>query len=136
MQENRIARLFCDSALMQGIYKIENGPMIIGAWGKDVGTMERRLKLALVYPNWEISPIREYSKSKLSSANVLKDLADLDGVRPEMITDIYTAIMANMNELEVQLDSNGKCSLCEAYQTLCEYVEQYEEPGRVFARDG
>lgn len=98
--------------------------------------MERRLKLALVYPNGEVSPIREYSQSKLSGAKALNDLADLDGVKPELITSIYLAVREKMETLAVQTDSDGKCSLCETYRALCEYVEQYEEPGRVFIRDG
>ena len=49
--ENKIARFLCDNSLMQEIYTIKKGPTIVGAWGKDAGTMERRLKLAFVYPN-------------------------------------------------------------------------------------
>jgi hypothetical protein len=121
---------------MQEIYTIEKGPTIVGAWGKDAGTMERRLKLAFVYPNGEVSPIKEYSQSKLSNAKALNNLADLDGVKPELIISIYLAVREKMETLAVQTDSDGKCSMCETYRTLCEYVEQYEEPGRVFVRDG
>lgn len=133
--ENKIAKFLCDSSLMQEIYTIEKGPTIVGAWGKDAGTMERRLKLAFVYPDGEVSPIKEYSPSKLSDKKALKDLADLDGVSPELITGIYSAVRKKMETLAVQTDSGGKYSLCETYRTLCEYVEQYEEPGR-FVRDG
>lgn len=134
--ENKIARFLCDNSLMQEIYTIKKGPTIVGAWGKDAGTMERRLKLAFVYPNGEVSPIKEYSQSKLSNAKALNNLADLDGVKPELIISIYSAVREKMETLAVQTDSDGKCSLCETYRTLCEYVEQYEEPGRVFVRDG
>lgn len=134
--ENKIARFLCDNSLMQEIYTIEKGPTIVGAWGKDAGTMERRLKLAFVYPNGEVSPIKEYSQSKLSNAKALNNLADLDGVKPELIISIYSAVREKMETLAVQTDSDGKCSLCETYRTLCEYVKQYEEPGRVFVRDG
>lgn len=134
--ENKIARVFCDNSFMQKICTIKEGPTIVGAWGKDIGTMERRLKLALVYPDGEISPIKEYSQSKLSDAKALKDLADLDGVKPELIEGIYSLVKQKMDTLAVQADSDGKCSLREAYQALCEYVEQYEEPGRVFIKDG
>lgn len=134
--ENKIARFLCDNSLMQEIYTIKKGPTIVGAWGKDAGTMERRLKLAFVYPNGEVSPIKEYSQSKLSNAKALNNLADLDGVKPELIISIYSAVRKKMETLVVQTDSDGKCSLCETYRTLCEYVEQYEEPGRVFVRDG
>ena len=134
--ENKIARFLCDNSLMQEIYTIEKGPTIVGAWGKDAGTMERRLKLAFVYPNGEVSPIKEYSQSKLSNAKALNNLADLDGVKPELIISIYSAVRKKMETLAVQTDSDGKCSMCETYRTLCEYVEQYEEPGRVFVRDG
>ena len=129
--ENKIARFLCDNSLMQEIYTIKKGPTIVGAWGKDAGTMERRLKLAFVYPNGEVSPIKEYSQSKLSNAKALNNLADLDGVKPELIISIYSAVREKMETLAVQTDSDGKCSLCETYRTLCEYVEQYEEPGRV-----
>ena len=132
--ENKIARFLCDNSLMQEIYTIKKGPTIVGAWGKDAGTMERRLKLAFVYPNGEVSPIKEYSQSKLSNAKALNNLADLDGVKPELIISIYSAVREKMETLAVQTDSDGKCSLCETYRTLCEYVEQYEEPGRVFVR--
>lgn len=132
---NEIARLLRDTG-MQEICTIENGPTIVGAWGKDTGTMVRRLKLAFVYPDWEISPIKEYSPSKLSNAKILNDLADMDGVRLELIADIYSAIMEKLETLAVQEDSDGKCSFSEAYRALCKYVEQYEEPGRVFTRDG
>ena len=134
--ENKIARFLCDNSLMQEIYTIKKGPTIVGAWGKDAGTMERRLKLAFVYPNGEVSPIKEYSQSKLSNAKALNNLADLDGVKPELIISIYSAVREKMETLAVQTDSDGKCSMCETYRTLCEYVEQYEEPGRVFVRDG
>lgn len=134
--ENKIARFLCDNSLMQEIYTIEKGPTIVGAWGKDAGTMERRFKLAFVYPNGEVSPIKEYSQSKLSNAKALNNLADLDGVKPELIISIYSAVREKMETLAVQTDSDGKCSLCETYRTLCEYVKQYEEPGRVFVRDG
>ena len=134
--ENKIARFLCDNSLMQEIYTIKKGPTIVGAWGKDAGTMERRLKLAFVYPNGEVSPIKEYSQSKLSNAKALNNLADLDGVKPELIISIYLAVREKMETLAVQTDSDGKCSMCETYRTLCEYVEQYEEPGRVFVRDG
>lgn len=134
--ENKIARFLCDNSLMQEIYTIKKGPTIVGAWGKDAGTMERRLKLAFVYPNGEVSPIKEYSQSKLSNAKALNNLADLDGVKPELIISIYSAVREKMETLAVQTDSDGKCSLCETYRTLCEYVKQYEEPGRVFVRDG
>ena len=36
--------------------------------------------------------------------------------------------------MKIQADSEGKSSLCEVYRALCEYVGQYEEPGRVFVR--
>ena len=87
--ENKIARFLCDNSLMQEIYTIKKGPTIVGAWGKDAGTMERRLKLAFVYPNGEVSPIKEYSQSKLSNAKALNNLADLDAVKPEQIISIY-----------------------------------------------
>lgn len=134
--KNMFALLSGANPLMEKLYTIENGPTIIGAWGKDIGTMEKRLKLVLVYPDGGVSPIREYSQGKLTDAKALKDLADLDGVKPELIADIYSAVKKKMETLTVQTDSNGKYPLREAYQALCEYVEQYEEPGRVFIRDG
>ena len=65
--ENKIARFLCDNSLMQEIYTIKKGPTIVGAWGKDAGTMERRLKLAFVYPNGEVSPRSEEHTSELQS---------------------------------------------------------------------
>ena len=70
---------------MTEICGIKNGPTIMGAWGKDSGTMERRLKLALVYPDGEVSPIHEYNQRKLTSAKALSDLADMDGVSVKLV---------------------------------------------------
>ena len=98
--------------------------------------MERRLKLALVYPDGEISPVREYAKRKLTEAKALNDLADLDGIAPGMVNDIYKAVMKQHRNLPVQEDRNGQCSIMQAYRALCEYVWEYEEPGKVFIRDG
>lgn len=121
---------------MQEIYKTESGAIIIGAWSRDVGTMERRLKLAVVYPDGAISPIREYKKRKLADRKSLYDLADMDGIAFKEIDTIWKAVAKKAAQLTVQSDSDGKLPICEAYRVLCEYVEQYEEPGRVFIRDG
>ena len=136
MQENKLAKLFSANSLMQEIYETESGSKIVGAWSRDVGTMERRLKLAVVYPDGEVSPIREYPKRKLADKKSLYDLADMDGIAFKEIEAIRKAIATKAAELAVQEDSEGKLSICGAYQALCEYVEQYEEPGRVFIRDG
>lgn len=122
--------------MMEKICTIKNGPIMVGAIGKDIGTMEVRLKLAFMYPDGEVTPIREYLPSKLTSPKAIKDLADLYGVTPELIPRLYTAIKGKMKTLVVQTDCNGKASIRSAYWALCEYVEQYEEPGRVFIRDG
>ena len=127
---------FDTETTMQKICTVKDGPTIVGAWSKDTGTMERRLKLALVYPDGEVSPIREYAQSKLVNAKALKDLADLDGIEAELIESIYKVVMDKKNDLSVQADGNGKCSLRQAYMELCKYVSSYEEPGRVFIRDG
>lgn len=136
MQNTELMNLICENTLMQEIYTTENGPTIVGAWGKDVGTMEQRLRLALVYPDGEVSPIMEYSKSKLANINTIMGLVDLDGIQRKMIGKIHMNIMNKLDELAVQQDSSGKCSVRQAYQELCDYVEQYEEPGRVFIKDG
>lgn len=121
---------------MTEICGIKNGPTIMGAWGKDSGTMERRLKLALVYPDGEVSPIHEYNQSKLTSAKALSDLADMDGVSVKLVEGIYEAIMKKKDTLMVQADGSGKCSLRQVYEELCQYVDDYEEPGKVFIKDG
>lgn len=138
MKINNFNLPFDTETTMQKICAVnkEGGPTIVGAWSKDTGTMERRLKLALVYPDGEVSPIREYSQSKLVNAKALKDLADLDGIGAELIESIYKVVMEKKDDLSVQSDGNGKCSLRQAYCELCEYVSNYEEPGRVFIRDG
>ena len=120
---------------MTRICDIKDGPTIMGAWGKDSGTMERRLKLLLVYPDGEISPIREYIPSKLS-VKTLSDLADMDGVGVELVKGIYEIIMTKKKEIVVQKDGSGRCSLRQVYEELCKYVNDYEEPGKVFKRDG
>lgn len=120
---------------MAKVYEVAGGPVVFGAWSRDVGTMERRLKLALVYPDGEISPVREYAKQKLTEAKALNDLADLDGIASKMVNEIFEAVMKQHCNLPVQGDRNGQCSIMQAYQALCEYVAEYEEPGRVFVRD-
>lgn len=135
--EMNIILPFETDTTMQKICAVKNGgPTIMGAWSKDTGTMERRLKLALVYPDGEVSPIMEYAQSKLVNAKALKNLADLDGIEAELIEGIYKVVMDKKNSLAVQADGNGKCSLRQAYRELCEYVSNYEEPRRVFIRDG
>ena len=119
---------------MTSIFQIKDGPTILGAWGKDVGTMVRKLKIMVAYPNGDCSPILEFSPSKLSNSKALNSLADLDGVDLKNIQEIYDATLANWNTMKVQVDGSGKCSLGYAYQALCKYVEQYEEPGKVFIR--
>lgn len=136
MQKNKIVKFFCDDSLMQEIYKAKNGAMVVGAWSRDIGTRECRLKLAIVYPDGEVSPIREYPKSKLTEKKCINDLANMDGITTAEIEAIYTAVIAEAPKLKVQADSDGKSSLVDVYQALCEYAEQYEEPGKVFVRDG
>lgn len=136
MQENKIVKLFCTSSLMQEIYRTRTGAAIIGAWSRDIGTKECRLKLAIVYPDGEVSPIREYPKSKLTDKKCLNDLANMDGVTAMEIEAIHRAVFEQASQLTIQADSNGKSSLIDVYRALCEYVKQYEEPGRVFIRDG
>ena len=122
---------------MQDLYQVSNGPTVVGAWGLDVGTKEMKLKLALVYPDGEVSPVREYGKQKLySGPKALKDLTDFYGITAKAVEDIFKAVIQNQNELSLQTDGSGKCSLSQAYQTLCEYVAEYEEPGKVFIREG
>lgn len=136
MRNNEIARLFCSNSPMQEIYKTEKDVIIIGAWSRDVGTRECRLKLASIYPDGEVSPIREYPKSKLTDKKCLNDLANMDGITAVEIEAIHKAVIAQASQLQIQADSDGKSSLSEVYQALCEYVGTYEEPGRVFVRDG
>lgn len=125
------------SGEMKKLYQVSNGPTVVGAWGLDVGTKEMKLKLALVYPDGEVSPVREYSKQKLySGAKVLKDLTDFYGITAKAVEDIFKAVIQNQNGLSLQTDGSGKCSLSQAYQALCEYVAEYEEPGKVFIREG
>ena len=122
---------------MKELYQVSNGPTVVGAWGLDVGTKEMKLKLALVYPDGEVSPVREYSKQKLySGAKVLKDLTDFYGITAKAVEEIFKAVIQNQNGLSLQTDGSGKCSLLQAYQALCEYVAEYEEPGKVFIREG
>lgn len=127
---------FGGNTAMKEICKVGNNAMLMGAWGRDVGTMERKLMLVAVYPSGEVSPIREYNQSKLTDHKALKDLADLDGIVPSRIEEIYTQVIQKSKELTVQEDSCGKCSLKQAYESLCEYVQEYEEPGKVFMKDG
>lgn len=131
-----VVERFMAAGTMAKVYEVAGGPVVFGAWSRDVGTMERRLRLALVYPDGEISPVREYAKQKLTEAKALNDLADLDGIAPKMVNEIFEAVMKQHRNLPVQGDRNGQCSIIQAYQVLCKYVAEYEEPGKVFIRDG
>lgn len=128
--------VFVDNTSMSEIFKTEKGAVIIGAWSRDVGTMECRLRLAVVYLDGGVTPVREYKKSKLTDKKCLCDLADLDGIRAVEIGPIYNAVVEKAAQLQVQVDCDGKLPMSEVRRVLSEYVEQYEEPGRVFARDG
>lgn len=119
-------------AFMEEIYRSKSGEVVVGAWGRDVGTMELRLKLSVVYPNGDISPIRNYPKHKLINYKVLNDLTDLDAITPQMVPEIYNAVVNKSKKMPVQEDGSGKCSIKQAYKALCDYVRKYEEPGRVF----
>ena len=121
---------------MLEIYKSTNGVAVVGAWSRDTGTMERRLKLAAVYPDGEVSPIPEDGKREQTSAKAVSDLADLDGITAQMVTEIFGEVMKKQKEIPVQADGSGKCSILRAYMELCEYVQEYEEPNKVFIRDG
>lgn len=128
---------FKKNSKMQKIYQVPNGPTVEGAWGLDVGTREMKLKLVLVYPDGEISLVREYSKQKLySGAKALKDLTDFYGITDQAVGEIFKAVIEKQNKISLQTDGSGKCSLFQAYQALCEYVAEYEEPGKVFIREG
>ena len=100
---------------MKRICAIKGGPVIMGAWSKDMGTMELRLRLALVYSDGEVSPIHEYDQRKLTNAKALNDLAEMDGVKPELIEGIFKKVTESRDTLAVQMDRNGKCSLRQAY---------------------
>lgn len=132
----KIVQQYVADGLMAELYKSESGVMVVGAWGRDAGTLELRLKLTVVYPDGEVSPIREYAKRKLTEAKALNDLADLDGIAPKMVPEIFKAVMRKQDAIPVQKDRSGNCSVSQAYKALCEYVRDYEEPGRVFVRDG
>lgn len=67
---------------------------------------------------------------------VLKDLTDFYGITAKAVEEIFKAVIQNQNGLSLQTDGSGKCSLLQAYQALCEYVAEYEEPGKVFIREG
>ena len=136
MEETGISVVDTADGTMEIIYKTKAGVFVVGAWSRDVGTMELRLKLSVVYPNGDISLIRDYPKRKLINDKVLNDLVDLDGIAPEMIPEIYKMVINNYDKIPVQEDGSGKCSLKQAYKALCEYVRDYEEPSRVFIRDG
>lgn len=127
---------FATTSLMRPICILKNGACLMGAWGQDVYTKGRALKLALMCPDGDVSLIYEFPKSKLVNKNALLKMTDLDGIDLSDLEELFTIIMEKKNDLEVQEDSSGKCSLEFAYQSLVEYVERYEMPGTVFIRDG
>lgn len=127
---------FLAGQAMKEILIVDKGAKVMGAWGKDDGTKVCKLKLALVYPNGEVSPIRSYPKSKLTSSKAIQDLTDLDGVRREHLDQIMNKLVTLKDKLPVQTDGSGKCSMTYVYSALCSYVRDYEEPRKVFIRDG
>lgn len=135
VDENHQSVMVVATGTMQVIYTTESGVSVVAAWTRDVGTMERKLVLVLVYPNGERTPAREYAPSKLTVKN-LRELMDLDGVEPEDIDKLYESIKEKKAELPVQFAGSGKCSLHQAYRALCDYVQTYEQPGVVFVTEG
>lgn len=121
--------------LKQVIHTTKVGVSVVAAWSKDEGTKETKLILVLLYPDGEISPIMEYQKSKLGNAKTFMNLADLDGVELEEIEAIFKAFLEKKDSLPKLTGGEGKCSLTEAYKALCEYVNEYEEPQKVFVKD-
>lgn len=108
---------------------------IMGVLSKDVATMERRLRLVLVYESGEVSTFHEYRLSKLSE-KALADLTDMDGICRYDIEDILKAIGQKLNQLNTMTDREKKCSVMQVYRELCKYVSTREQPGEVFVLDG
>lgn len=130
---------------MTPIYSTSDGTTIAVEWGEDTGTKERKLLLAVVYADGEVSPIREYNPSKLVSPGrdkppaVLKELADLAGLKTSDVQPIYLAYKAfskTKGAIKIQNTSGEKCSLQQAHRELTEYVCQYMEPDKVFVHEG
>ena len=121
-----------DSDGLAYICEKPDGPTIVGAWSRDVGTMERKLLLALAYPDGEVSPVHEYAPSTLTTQKGLRDLENMDGVEAGDIGGIYRAIQESWDCLPVRGMGSGKCSIRQAHLALTEYVREYLEPGKVF----
>lgn len=119
----------------QVIYTTETKVSIMALWSRDAGTKETKLGLILVYPDNEVSPIIEYQKSKLGNQKAFLNLADMDGVELEDVEKIYKAFIAKKKELNKDFGGEGKISSKSAYITLCDYVNDFEEPQKVFVKD-
>lgn len=134
---NKVNELLENSGL-KAIYTKEDGTTVAGAWSKDCGTKGRKLILALAYADGEISPILEYSPSKLLSTSIdkapkaLNNLGDMAGLTSADVLKVYQAILENKDTLTVQLIGNGKCSINQARRELTEYVVRFMEPEKVF----
>lgn len=118
------------------VYAIKKGPIIMAAYEKNTGTMERRLMLTLVYPDEGFSATKEYIPSKLKDYMSMINLVDMCGVDREEIKNIYDAVMKKEKDIVEWEGGSGKCSMWQVYQELCEYVGRYTEPGKVFVKDG
>ncbi len=95
-----ILEQFKANTKMTEIYETKLGAVIMGVWGRDVGTKVLRLKLVVVCPDGESSPTLEFQKSKLTSKKALSCLADIDGVPMNEMESIYKAIVGAGENLE------------------------------------
>ncbi|MFV0239788.1 MAG: hypothetical protein ACK5H4_07075 [Lacrimispora sphenoides] len=117
---------------MHSIYTTDEGVTIAGVWNNDVGTKAQQLNLAVIYQDGEVSPIHEYSKSKLTQPKALADLGNLCGIDIAQLEPIYKQLKKDLKVLPVQNGGSGKISLKQAYLALCEHVDRYAAPGKVF----
>lgn len=113
-----------------------DGTTVLGAMGKDRGTLERRLLLIVVNKDKESSPLQEFLLSRQKDLN---NLRDLDGISSD---EDIKAIIACINEHKKQgtlktIDlGSEKPTVQEAYKALVEYVNKYYEPEKVFISEG
>lgn len=112
---------------------------VLGALNQDSATKAQTLMMMVVYPDGTVSPLMEYSPSKLTSYKGMMNLLDFQGFISEKevqaVFQTYKQRLADRSLTTVKLGAE-KVSIPQAYRTLCAYVRQYMEPEKVFTKDG
>jgi len=111
---------------------------VLGALNQDSATKAQTLMMMVVYPDGTVSPLMEYSPSKLTSYKGMMNLMDLQGFTSEKevhaVFRAYAQGLAERRLATVKLGSE-KVSIPQARRALTAYVRRYMEPEKVFIKE-